>query len=794
MAIEEKQYLDPDGLKEVINQTDARYATKDLATTSTSGLMSSSDKTKLNNIESGANKTVIDSALSSTSTNPVQNKLINAVLIEIDSAIDEITENVSNLDTNKVDKVSGKGLSTEDYTTAEKEKLAGIEEGANKTVVDSAWSATSENPLQNKVIYGMFDQLVSEFGDEISKLQEADANKANTSDLTAHTTDSTIHFTAAERTKLAGIATGANKTTIDSSMSTTSTNPVQNKVVQSAIQTLEDTKANVDELPKAFYVTITEESDNTYSADKTFAEIVEAYKNGKSVFCIHNDVIIPLVQLSEEFILFTFSLCLGGGSGIIVTMAANGDISCSIEGMITGAATTIASSNLTAARALVSNSSGKVAVSAVTSTELGYLDGVTSNVQSQFTTITDELSDHTSNSDIHFTAAERTKLAGVATGANKYTHPTSGVTAGTYKSVTVDTQGHVTSGTNPTTLAGYGITDAEAKGSVNTHNSSSTAHSDIRLLISNLTTQVTNFLDVDDTTKDQLSEVIALIEANADSIESITSGKVNVSDIINNLTTNVSNKPLSAAQGVVIKELIDDLQSALDTHTHNYAGSSSVGGAATSANKLNTNAGDSNTPVYFANGVPVACTSLDLNTTGNAETATKATQDSTGQQIDTTYIKSLSASGKNLTYTKGNGTTATIDTQQNFITLTKAEYDALVSAGTVNEDCYYFITDDANTSPVLIQYITFAASGWTASDDGTYYTQSATATQITADDEPMVVKNLPYSTAASTAKAYNKAFGILTSGVGETADGVVNWKCYKKPATDITVGLIKVMA
>lgn len=50
---------------------------------------------------------------------------------------------------------------------------------------------------------------------------------------------------------------------------------------------------------------------------------------------------------------------------------------------ITGAATTITDDNLTANRALVSNSSGKVAVSAVTSTELGYLDGVTSNVQAQ---------------------------------------------------------------------------------------------------------------------------------------------------------------------------------------------------------------------------------------------------------------------------------------------------------------------------------------------------------------------------------------------------------------------------
>ena len=45
----------------------------------------------------------------------------------------------------------------------------------------------------------------------------------------------------------------------------------------------------------------------------------------------------------------------------------------------------------------------------------------------------------------------------------KYTHPSSGVKAGTYRSVTVNAQGHVTGGSNPTTLAGYGITDAAAK-------------------------------------------------------------------------------------------------------------------------------------------------------------------------------------------------------------------------------------------------------------------------------------------------------------------------------------------
>ena len=51
--------------------------------------------------------------------------------------------------------------------------------------------------------------------------------------------------------------------------------------------------------------------------------------------------------------------------------------------LITGGATTIATSNLATSRALVSDSSGKVAVSAVTATELSYLDGVTSSIQTQ---------------------------------------------------------------------------------------------------------------------------------------------------------------------------------------------------------------------------------------------------------------------------------------------------------------------------------------------------------------------------------------------------------------------------
>lgn len=96
-----------------------------------------------------------------------------------------------------------------------------------------------------------------------------------------------------------------------------------------------------------------------------------------------------------------------------------------------------------------------------------------------------------------------------------------------------------------------------ASSAVSAHNTKTDAHNDIRLLISALTTRLDALANSDDTTLDQMAEVVAYIKANRDLIEQITTGKVSVADIVNNLTTNVSNKPLSAAQGVALKALID---------------------------------------------------------------------------------------------------------------------------------------------------------------------------------------------------------------------------------------------
>ena len=101
--------------------------------------------------------------------------------------------------------------------------------------------------------------------------------------------------------------------------------------------------------------------------------------------------------------------------------------------------------------------------------------------------------------------------------------------------------------------------DDAAKLAVTNHELGGDAHSDIRNLITGLTNRLNALADSDDTTLDQLSEIVAHIKSNKSLIDAITTNKVSVTDIVNDLTTNVANKPLSAAQGVALKALIDGI-------------------------------------------------------------------------------------------------------------------------------------------------------------------------------------------------------------------------------------------
>lgn len=122
------------------------------------------------------------------------------------------------------------------------------------------------------------------------------------------------------------------------------------------------------------------------------------------------------------------------------------------------------------------------------------------------------------------------------------------------------------------------------------HNTSDSTHNDIRLLISGLTTRLNALADSDDTTLDQLSEIVAYIKNNKSLIDGITTSKVNVSDIIDDLTTPATSKPLSSKQGVILKGLITDLTAIVGNKVDKVSGKGLSTNDYTTAekNKLNS--------------------------------------------------------------------------------------------------------------------------------------------------------------------------------------------------------------
>lgn len=224
------------------------------ATTSANGLMSAADKVKLDGVEDGATKTIVDDAMSDTSTNPVQNKVVmkyidsrgtlppvstqnDTMLIQVvdgayalrtkesifpvDDALDTASKNAveNGVIARSLEILQGHTqlangtrdgiMSASDYT-----KLRNIESGATKTIVDAALDATSTNPVQNKAV------------------KEALDGKAGTEVATASANGL---MSAADKAQLDGVEAGANKTTVDAALDAASENPVQNKAVKAAL-------------------------------------------------------------------------------------------------------------------------------------------------------------------------------------------------------------------------------------------------------------------------------------------------------------------------------------------------------------------------------------------------------------------------------------------------------------------------------------------------------------------------------------------------------------------------------
>lgn len=153
------------------------------------------------------------------------NVRLDAALSGIDSALSD-----------KVDKSEGKGLSTNDYTTADKNKLSGVEANANNYVHPTT-PGNKHIPAGGSAgkILGWDSEGTAKWIDD-HNTEYSDATTVNHGLMSA-----------SDKAKLDGIASGATNVTVDSTISSTSVNAIQNKAVKAAL----DLKANTSDVNTA---------------------------------------------------------------------------------------------------------------------------------------------------------------------------------------------------------------------------------------------------------------------------------------------------------------------------------------------------------------------------------------------------------------------------------------------------------------------------------------------------------------------------------------------------------------
>ena len=147
---------------------------------------------KLENIDEGATAITVDTALSDTSTNPVENKAVKAAIDAItetsgtqQETIEAQQEAIEALqtDSHKHENAAVLDATTASYTTEDKTKLDGIEEGANKTVVDTALSDTSTNPVENKAVAAAIKGITDTNTDLTERVEAIEADYITSTDI-----------------------------------------------------------------------------------------------------------------------------------------------------------------------------------------------------------------------------------------------------------------------------------------------------------------------------------------------------------------------------------------------------------------------------------------------------------------------------------------------------------------------------------------------------------------------------------------------------------------------------------
>ena len=166
----------------------------------------------------------------------------------------------------------------------------------------------------------------------------------------------------------------------------------------------------------------------------------------------------------------------------------------------------------------------------------------------------------------------------------------------------------------------------------------------------------------------------------------------------------------------------------------------------------------------IVNGVGRFNNGLYGNLTGNADTATKATQDSAGNTINTTYIKGLSVNGQTITITKGDNTTTTITTQDtNTDTLVEQNYS------TTNNSYPILMSATAGISSTSSR-----GAKTTIVNNGLYANPSTGKITATGGFVGDLEGNADTATFATTANTWTNSITITIGSTGKSVNGSGN--------------------
>ena len=322
----------------------------------------------------------------------------------------------------KVDKEENKGLSTADFTHEEKAKLQGIADKANNYTLPTASSSALGGIKTNYAANGKnYKVSVDGNGNAYVNVPWTD----NDTTYGAATQSVAGLMSIADKKKLDGIAEGANKTTVDSALSGTSTNPVQNMAVKTEL----DKKVPVLDSETAFRMLLSLGNKVCLSSSASDKITTNMYGRGGTRTTSEQAIGFLLVLKDKwEYI------CLIGRTTSSVTMGnfntsyTNNNIYITKEGLYVNVINKSGALQNDALRFYKDGGTTstlfytKAYVNIPTGNELSMLNNILL-VSILVAAATGWSPNATASADGFMSAADKTKLDGIATGANNYTHP-----------------------------------------------------------------------------------------------------------------------------------------------------------------------------------------------------------------------------------------------------------------------------------------------------------------------------------------------------------------------------------